>query len=111
MRLGNDYRIRERLAEALVGPLGPRPDPWPMAATFCAGVVLGMLAGAWLAQTNAQRQVIALTSRARDRFEQDVVLEETKEPQPVPPAPNKRGARGSRVGSQSSVPARRPRSR
>jgi len=112
MRLGNDYRIRERLAEALVGPLGPKPDPWPMAATFCAGIVLGMLAGAWLAQTNAQRQVIALTGRARelgagaigrarDRFEQDVVLEETKEPQPVPPAPNKRGARSARVGSQS----------
>ena len=111
MRLGNDYRIRERLAEALVGPLSPKTDPWPMAATFCAGMVLGMLAGVWLAQTNAQRQVIALTGRARelgagaigrarDRFEQDVVLEETDERQPVAPAPNKRGTRTARVGPQ-----------
>ena len=111
MRLGNDYRIRERLAEALVGPLGPKPDPWPMAATFCAGIVLGMLAGAWLAQTNAQRQVIALTGRARqmgagalgrarDRLEQDVVLEETDGRQPVAPGPNKRRSRTARAGSQ-----------
>jgi hypothetical protein len=111
MRLGNDYRIRERLAEALVGPLGLKPDPWPMAATFCAGIALGMLAGLWLAQTNAQRQVIALTGRARElgtgaigrarnRFEQDVVLEEADERQPVAPTPNKRAARPARVGSQ-----------
>ena len=112
MRLGNDYRIRERLAEALVGPLGPKPDPWPMAATFCAGLALGMLAGVLLAQTNAQRQVIALTGRAREmgagaidrarsRFEQDVVLEEADARQPAAPTPNRRRAKPARVGSQS----------
>src|SRR5215467_1410772 len=112
MRLGNDYRIRERLAEALVGPLGPKPDPWPMAATFCAGMVLGMLAGVWLAQTNAQRQVIALTGRARElgaeavgrarsRFDQDVVLDEADEPRLAPAVQNRKRAKPAPVGTQS----------
>ena len=83
-----------------------------MAATFCAGIALGMLAGVWLAQTNAQRQVIALTGRAREvgagaigrarnRFEQDVVLEEADERQRAAPTPNRRSAKPARVGSQS----------
>lgn len=104
MRLGTDYRIRERLAEALVGPLTQKPDPWPMLATFFGGIAVGALVGGWLAQSSAQRQVIALTGRARElgagaigkarnHLERDVVLEEAREPQPAPPIADKRRAR------------------
>jgi len=112
MRLGNDYRIRQRLAEALVGPQRTDPDPWPMVATFFAGIALGALVGGWLAQTNAQRQVIALTGRARElgaeavgrarsRFDQDVVLEEADEPRLAPAVQNRKRAKPAPVGTQS----------
>ena len=101
MRLGNDYRIRQRLAEALVGPQRTDPDPWPMVATFFAGIALGALVGVWLAQANAQRQVIALTGRARSRFDQDVVLEEADEPRPAPAVHNRKRAKPAPVGTQS----------
>jgi hypothetical protein len=100
MRLGTDYRIRERLAEALVGPLTQKPDPWPMVATFFGGIAVGALVGGWLAQSSAQRQVIALTGRARElgakarnHLERDVILEEASEPQPAAPIANKRRTR------------------
>ena len=111
MRLGTDYRIRERLAEALVGPLTQKPDPWPMAATFFAGIAVGSLVGAWLAQSSAQRQVIALTGRARElgagaigkarnHLERDVILEDAREPQASAPIANKRRTKPA-VSSES----------
>jgi hypothetical protein len=109
MRLGGDYRVRERLADALIGPLTPKPDPWPMVATFCAGIALGTVLGVLLAQSEAQRQVIALTGRARDlgtdlvgrartRLDQGAVLE-VVEPESGAPAVTKKHSEPAPVGS------------